>query len=175
MYIERISKNLCPSSKHNSWTFSPLLNHLEDTVQAVNEEFGGQVVRYPVQQHRQLSAPGIRGDTGDHYGTLKVILKGDLEGPPNDIIIDAWRDRIQLPGGIEKFSIRQAKGGPPSKPIEIKLTGGDAETLKAASLEVQNTLRRYPGVSNIDDDLPFGAEQLVVKLTPQGRQLDLSS
>ena len=151
------------------------LNHLEDTAQAVNEELGDQVIRHTVQQHRQLSAPGVRGGTGDHYGTLKVILTGELEGPPNDVIIDAWRDKIRLPGGIEKFSIRQAQGGPPSKPIEIKLTGGDAETLKAASLEVQNTLRRYPGVSNIDDDLPFGAEQLVVKLTPQGRQLDLSS
>ena len=151
------------------------LNHLEDTAQAVNEELGGQVIRYTVQQHRQLSAPGVRGGTGDHYGTLKVILTGELEGPPNDVIIDAWRDKIQLPGGIEKFSIRQAQGGPPSKPIEIKLTGGNAETLKAASLEVQNALRRYPGVSNIDDDLPFGAEQLVVQLTPQGRQLNLSS
>ena len=142
------------------------LNHLEDTAQAVNEELGSQVIRYTVQQHRQLSAPGVRGGTGDHYGTLKVILTGELEGPPNDVIIDAWRDKIQLPGGIEKFSIRQAQGGPPSKPIEIKLTGGNAETLKAASLEVQNALRRYPGVSNIDDDLPFGAEQLVVQLTP---------
>ena len=151
------------------------LNHLEVTAQTVNEELGGQVIRYTVQQHRQLSAPGIRGGAGDQYGTLKVILTGDLEGPPNDVIIDAWRDKIQLPGGIEKFSIRQARGGPPSKPIEIKLTGGNAETLKAASLEVQDTLRRYPGVSNIDDDLPFGAEQLVVQLTPQGRQLDLSS
>ena len=128
-----------------------------------------------MQQHRQLSAPGVRGVTGDHYGTLKVILTGELEGPPNDEIIDAWRAKIQLPGGIEKFSIRQAQGGPPSKPIEIRLTGGNADTLKAASLEVQDRLRRYPGVSNIDDDLPFGAEQLVVKLTPQGRQLNLSS
>ncbi|MEE2820356.1 MAG: efflux RND transporter permease subunit [Pseudomonadota bacterium] len=151
------------------------LTHLEDTAQAVNEEYGGQVIRYTVQQHRQLSAPGVRGGTGDHYGTLKVILTGELESPPNDVIIDAWRNKIQLPGGIEKFSIRQAQGGPPSKPIEIKLTGGNAEALKAASLEVQNALRRYPGVSNIDDDLPFGAEQLVVQLTPQGRQLDLSS
>ncbi len=151
------------------------LNHLQDTAQAVNEELGGQVIRYTVQQHRQLSAPGVRGGTGDHYGTLKVILTGELEGPPNDVIVDAWRDKIQLPGGIEKFSIRQAQGGPPSKPIEIKLTGGNAETLKGASLEVQNALRRYPGVSNIDDDLPFGAEQLVVQLTPQGRQLNLSS
>ena len=42
-------------------------------------------------------------------------------------------------------------------------------------MRFKNRLRRYPGVSNIDDDLPFGAEQLVVKLTPQGHQLDLSS
>ncbi|MEK9669422.1 MAG: efflux RND transporter permease subunit [Gammaproteobacteria bacterium] len=151
------------------------LNHLEDTARAVNEEFGGTVIRHTLQQHRQLSAPGVRGGTGDHYGTLKVILTGELDGPPNDLIIDAWRAKIQLPGGIEKFSIRQAQGGPPSKPIEIKLTGGNTDTLKSASLEVQDALRRYPGVSNIDDDLPFGAEQLVVKLTPQGRQLNLSS
>ena len=151
------------------------LDHLEETVRIVNEEFGGTVIRHALQQHRQLSAPGVRGVTGDHYGTLKVILTGELEGPPNDEIIDAWRAKIQLPGGIEKFSIRQAQGGPPSKPIEIRLTGGNADTLKAASLEVQDKLRRYPGVSNIDDDLPFGAEQLVVKLTPQGRQLNLSS
>ncbi|MEG3593727.1 MAG: efflux RND transporter permease subunit [Pseudomonadota bacterium] len=151
------------------------LDHLEETVRIVNEEFGGTVIRHALQQHRQLSAPGVRGVTGDHYGTLKVILTGELEGPPNDEIIDAWRAKIQLPAGIEKFSIRQAQGGPPSKPIEIRLTGGNADTLKAASLEVQDKLRRYPGVSNIDDDLPFGAEQLVVKLTPQGRQLNLSS
>ena len=55
----------------------------------MNEELGGQVIRYTVQQHRQLSAPGIRGGAGDQYGTLKVILTGDLEGPPNDVIIDA--------------------------------------------------------------------------------------
>ncbi|NBR74661.1 MAG: efflux RND transporter permease subunit [Gammaproteobacteria bacterium] len=151
------------------------LDHLEETANAVNDEFGGTVIRHTLMQHRQLSAPGVRGGTGDHYGTLKVMLTSKLDGPPNDVVIDAWRQKIQLPGGIEKFSIRQAQGGPPSKPIEIKLTGGNADTLKAASLEIQDRLRRYPGVSNIDDDLPFGAEQLVVRLTPQGRQLNLTS
>ena len=151
------------------------LDHLEKTANTVNDEFGGTVIRHTLMQHRQLSAPGVRGGTGDHYGTLKVMLTSELDGPPNDVVIDAWRQKIQLPGGIEKFSIRQAQGGPPSKPIEIKLTGGNADTLKAASLEIQDRLRRYPGVSNIDDDLPFGAEQLVVRLTPQGRQLNLTS
>ena len=151
------------------------LTHLEDTLDAVNAEFGGDVIRHAVKLHRRLSAPGVRGGEGDQYGTLKVLLTGNLDGPPNDEILDAWRARIVLPAGIEKFSIRQAQGGPPSKPIEIKLTGGDPATLKAASLELQDAIRRYPGVSNIDDDLPFGAEQLVVKLTPQGRQLNLST
>lgn len=151
------------------------LNHLEATADAVNTEFGGTVIRHSLKLHRQLSAPGVRGGTGDQYGTLKVILTGELDGPANDVVIDLWREKIQLPAGIEKFSIRQATGGPPSKPIEVKLTGGNAETLKAASLTLQDALRRYPGVSNIDDDLPFGAEQLVVKLTPQGRQLNLST
>ncbi len=151
------------------------LNHLEATADAVNAEFGGTVIRHSLKLHRQLSAPGVRGGTGDQYGTLKVILTGELDGPANDVVIDVWREKIQLPAGIEKFSIRQATGGPPSKPIEVKLTGGNAETLKAASLTLQDALRRYPGVSNIDDDLPFGAEQLVVKLTPQGRQLNLST
>jgi multidrug efflux pump subunit AcrB len=151
------------------------LRHLESTADQVNAEFGGTVIRHTLKLHRQLSAPGVRGGTGDQYGTLKVILTGELDGPPNDVVIDVWREKIQLPAGIEKFSIRQASGGPPSKPIEIKLTGGTADTLKAASLTLQDALRRYPGVSNIDDDLPFGAEQLVVKLTPQGRQLNLST
>ncbi len=151
------------------------LAHLEETADQVNDAYQGTVIRHTLQLHRQLSAPGVRGGTGDQYGTLKVMLTGDVDGPPNDEIIDAWRALIQLPAGIEKFSIRQATGGPPSKPIEIKLTGGSAETLKAASLTVQDALRRYPGVSNIDDDLPFGAEQLVVRLTPQGRQLNIST
>ncbi len=151
------------------------LNHLEETAKEVNSQFNGTIIRHALQQHGQLSGPGIRGGIGDHYGTLMVYHKGELDGPANDVIIDAWREKIQLPGGIEKFSIRQAQGGPPSKPIEIKLTGGSAENLKIASLEIQNILKRYPGVSNIDDDLPFGAEQLVVKITPQGRQLNLSS
>ena len=151
------------------------LNHLEETAKEVNSHFDGTIIRHTLQQHGQLSGPGIRGGIGDHYGTLKVILTGELDGPANDVIIDAWREKIRLPSGIEKFSIRQAQGGPPSKPIEIRITGGTAENLKMASLEIQNILKRYPGVSNIDDDLPFGAEQLVVKITPQGRQLNLSS
>ena len=74
------------------------LDHLEETANAVNDEFGGTVIRHTLMQHRQLSAPGVRGGTGDHYGTLKVMLTSELDGPPNDVVIDAWRQRIQVAG-----------------------------------------------------------------------------
>ena len=44
------------------------LEHLEETVNAVNNEFGVDVVRHTLMQHRQLSAPGMRAETGDHSG-----------------------------------------------------------------------------------------------------------
>jgi len=47
--------------------------------------------------------------------------------------------------------------------------------LKAASIELQAALMRYQGVSNIDDDLPWGKEQLIYRLTPTGRRLGLDT
>lgn len=151
------------------------LASLAASLAATEAQFAEPVIRYAVRQHRQLSGPGIQAVQGDHVGTLKVMLVGDVNGPTNDEVLEAWRANIQLPAGIEKFSIRQATGGPPSKPVEVKLTGQSIARLKDASLVLQEQLKRYPGVSNVDDDLPFGAEQLVVTLTPEGRNMGLTA
>ena len=88
------------------------LEHLEgDSRMQSTTSSGVDAIRHTLMQHRQLSAPGMRAETGDHFGTLKVVLTGKLDGPPNEAIIDAWRQKIQLPAGMEKFSIRQARGG----------------------------------------------------------------
>jgi multidrug efflux pump subunit AcrB len=36
-------------------------------------------------------------------------------------------------------------------------------------------MRRMPGVNNVHDDLPYGRDQWVFKLTPEGRALGLSA
>jgi multidrug efflux pump subunit AcrB len=151
------------------------LASLEQSLATTEAQFEAPFARYAVRQHRQLTGPGIQTIRGDHVGTLKVMLVGDVDGPTNNVVIDAWRANIQLPAGIEKFSIRQTTGGPPSKPIEVKLTGQSITRLKEASVALQADLKRYAGVSNVDDDLPFGAEQLIVTLTPEGRQMGLTS
>ncbi len=76
-------------------------------------------------------------------------------------------------GRYEKIQHQYQPGRPPGKPIEIKLTGKNTDRLKQASLAVQDALRAYPGLSNIDDDLPFGTSQLIYSLNAQGHAAGL--
>ena len=155
------------------------LNHLEDTLYTTNEELGGHLVQTTIMHHGAAAgfpSPGGRQDkSGDEYGTLmaEVYVGADRE-ISNDELIQKWRDKIRLPAGLEQLTISQPEAGPPGKPIEVKLTGNDAGTLKDASLLLQERLREFSGVSNVDDDLPYGKEQLTFQLTPQGRALGLS-
>ncbi|MDA0424929.1 efflux RND transporter permease subunit, partial [Stutzerimonas frequens] len=113
--------------------------------------------------------------TGEAYGSLYVeLVPADSRPIRNQELVDAWRQRIRLPAGVEKFSIDMAQAGPPGKPIEVKLTGSDIRVLKQASLELQNTLTRYAGLSNIDDDLPWGSSQLIYRLTPAAEAAGLT-
>ena len=155
------------------------LTHLEDTLYATNEDLGGHLVQTSIMHHGAAAgfpSPGGRQDkSGDEYGTLMVeVYIGSDRKISNDELIQQWRTKIQLPAGLEQLTITQPEAGPPGKPIEVKLTGSDAVTLKEASLDLQERLREFTGVSNVDDDLPYGKEQLTFQLTPQGRALGLS-
>ena len=69
---------------------------------------------------------------------------------------------------------RPRRGGPPGRDVDVSLQGDDANKLKAAALELQETLKGIAGISGIEDDLPFGPEQLIYSLNAQGRALGLS-
>ncbi len=155
------------------------LDHLEDTLYRTDKELGGHLVQTTIMHHGAAAgfpSPGGRQDkSGDEYGTLMVeVYIGSDREISNDELIQAWREKIQLPAGLEQLTIAQPEAGPPGKPIEVKLTGNEAGTLKEASLDLQERLRKFTGVSNVDDDLPYGKEQLTFQLTPQGRALGLS-
>jgi multidrug efflux pump subunit AcrB len=57
----------------------------------------------------------------------------------------------------------------------VRLTGNNAENLKAAALELAETMQTIQGVSNTEDDMPFGREQLIYRLTPAGEALGLTT
>ncbi|WP_426416924.1 efflux RND transporter permease subunit [Aestuariirhabdus sp. LZHN29] len=153
------------------------LDYLEEKLFEADAALGGGLVVHAISMHKQGLINDFSGlfDSGDEFGALKVeILSADSRELTNQQIIDAWRSRIQLPPGIEKFSIAQQQAGPPGKPIEIKLVGGDVGSLKEASLALQADLSGYLGVSNVDDDLPYGREQIIYRLKPAAQALGLT-
>jgi multidrug efflux pump subunit AcrB len=58
--------------------------------------------------------------------------------------------------------------------VQIRLTGNTAENLKDAALELAESLSTIAGVISVTDDMPYGREQLIYRLTPVGESLGLS-
>ena len=151
--------------------------HLEDSLKETEAHFGEELVDLAVarlgekeQAHRQ------RGSRGDQFASLRVqLVEPDHRATRNTEFIAAWRERIELAPGIESLSVTEVRPGPPGRDIEVSLTGTDAGDLKAAALDVAAVLASVPGVSGIEDDMPFGQEQLVVRLTPQASVLGLTA
>jgi multidrug efflux pump subunit AcrB len=113
--------------------------------------------------------------TGERAGSIYVeLLSSDLRHTDNRDFIDNWRNRIELPPGIESFQITSSRIGPPRRDITLRLTGTTPHRLKAAALDLAQTLETIPGVSAIDDDLPYGKEQLIYQLNPAGEAMGLS-
>ena len=89
-------------------------------------------------------------------------------------IFQAWRSHVKKPAGLEKFNIREESAGPPGEDLEIRLSGGIPEKLKAASLPCNKNWEKFPDCHLPRDDLRYGKEQAVFSLTPLGRALGLT-
>ena len=123
---------------------------------------------------------GVQGEDrnikrGDQFGSLLVeLVESDERRIRNAEFIEAWKSEITLAAGIESFAITERRAGPPGRDAEVRLTGADAHTLKDAALELARELGARPGVTSVDDDMPFGPEQLIYDLTPLGQSLGLT-
>ena len=52
--------------------------------------------------------------------------------------------------------------------------GSSLVAVKSAALTLKNVLIDIPGVSGVEDDMPYGREQIILRLTPTGEALGLS-
>ncbi len=152
------------------------LDHLELTLKQTEQELGGELVDAIIQHQRKalFTQDNAIGNSGDEFGALYVqLVNSEKRHVPNETFLRRWREKVQQPAGLERLNIAQRSGGPPGQPIEIKLTGGEVDVLKQASLQLQESLKSYAGVSNVDDDLPYGREQWIYELTSTGTALGL--
>ena len=143
------------------------IGHLEHTLKETEAHFGEALVELAVAR---------LGEQGDQFASLRVQLVGpDGRETRNTEFIAAWRERIEPAPGLESLSLTEVRDGPPGRDVEVSLTGNDPGALKAAALELASVLVTVPGVSGIEDDMPFGQEQFIVRLTPQASALGLTA
>lgn len=156
-------------------TVREFLNHLENTLAATDSEYSQELVDTAIRYERRAQfVVNAAAETGNEFGSIFVQLHdAEQRNLPNVELIENWREKIITPAGLERLTITQSSGGPPGKPIEIKLTGADVSTLKAASEALQAVLQGYQGLANIDDDLPYGKEQWIYEVNSLGQSLGL--
>lgn len=119
---------------------------------------------------------GGGGLDGDNVGGIIVELTpSDGRNVRTSDFVAAWREKVKALPGLETFTIRPAQGGPPGRPVDVRLLGDDLEALKAAANEVRAVLARYPGVTDIEDDLTYGKQELILELSPQGKALGFTT
>ena len=149
---------------------------VEQALYQTDEEFGGGLVRVANLATGRVAASGGRqGQQGEQFASMTVeLVPSDQRSVRNEAFIDAWESRLQRPPGLEYLTITSRSGGHPGRDLEIRLTGQDAKVLKQAALELSDALAAVPGVTAVEDDMPYGQQQLVYRLTPLGESLGLS-
>ena len=152
------------------------VTHLTDALRETEAHFGEPLVEVAVARLGEIARDdGQIGSRGDQFADLMVeLVEPDQRNTRNAGFIAAWRERIVPPPGLESLSLVEQRGGPPGRDVDVSLTGSEAGALKAAALELASALATVPGVSGVGDDLPFGQEQLVYRLTPQANALGLT-
>lgn len=124
----------------------------------------------------EVGRPSVSPASGDHIGGVIVELKAsDERDVRTDALITAWREEVRPLAGVDILTILAAQGGPPGRDVDIRLSGPDIDALKAASRETQALLKRYPGVSSIEDDLPYGKLEAIIEVTPDGRAMGFTT
>ncbi len=114
--------------------------------------------------------------SGDNRGGMMVeLISADLREVRTADFIAAWRQEIREMPGLQRIALTERIGGPPGRELDIRLKGNNVEGLKNAAEEVKALLTKFRGVSDIEDDLPIGKQEIILELTPRGRALGFTT
>lgn len=115
-------------------------------------------------------------ETGAHVATVSVDLLPSAERTSRpDEIMALWRDIVGPVPDVISLKYAESTIGPAGIAIDLRLKGDDLEQLKAASVELQDWLWRYDGVTSILDDLRPGKRELRITLNDAAAPMGITA
>ncbi len=149
------------------------LDEVEQALYDVEQELGEGLINLVLRRHG--TQEGQSRGSGDHFGSIRVeLVDPDQRDVRNREIIEAWRAKLPPIPGRESLSVIEPRAGPPGSDLDIRLVGDNIHQVKAVAVKLAEIVRQIPGVSGVEDDAPYGREQMVLKLTPTAQALGLS-
>ena len=158
-----------------------MVRELERALNEAEAELTGGAGGLVAMSLGQIGKPAGRPNefflgTGDHIGAMRVELRlADQRAIRTQTLIEEWRSRVRPMPGLETMTILERQAGPPGREIDIRVTGDDVRALKAAAADVRTLLARFPGVSDIEDDTPYGKRETILTVSPRGRALGFTT
>ena len=153
------------------------IDQVERALYETDRELGGGLVRVArVAYGLGYFSNARQTQRGDQFASVLVeLVPSDARSVSNQTFVQHWRDKLALPPGLEYLTMTVRTGGHPGRDLEVRLRGGDPDRLKAAALDLSAALEGVPGVGSVEDDMPFGEQQLVFRLRPLGESLGLTA
>jgi multidrug efflux pump subunit AcrB len=163
---------------------SAMLEELERSLYATDEEIRGKNLDQKSNVSvvvRVIGAPQGRSvslkSKGDHLGSLAIeLIDSEQRNTRTQAFIDSWMEHINEQPGLERLTIVERKeGGPQGRAVDIRLFNADLKTLKLAARALQEELSTIPGVFALEDNLPYGKQEIALELTPEGKSMGFTT
>jgi len=160
-----------------------MLDEMNRALNVVNQRYAEKYGTAPLD----FAQATLGGNVGRRFGGGSNKPK-DLIGGFQAALIDAdlrpyssfkfmrdWDAEIQSSPLVETLSLRSSRAGPGGDAVDVKFSGADAFTLKAAAEALKAGLNDTPGVSGLEDSLDFDKTELILTLTPRGEALGFTT
>jgi multidrug efflux pump subunit AcrB len=153
------------------------VTHIEESLMRVSrrhETVSGE----PIVKHR-ITVIGQSivtiGQSGAHVGSVQAIFVNseDRRVMSSKLKVE-WENEVGDIPGVQAMTFEEMEAGPPGAPIELWLQGQDIDTLRAASRDLQDRLKQFSGVSQVQSDYRTGRNELRLRLRPEARVLGVT-
>jgi len=152
------------------------LGRMQTTLNETEQALGGDFILHAVTTRGATQGAEGSSRSGDELGSMMIeLVPSDRRSVRNPQFITEWRSRLATPAGLDNLTITERQAGPPGRDVNVRLTGDNAENLKRAADELTQALATLPGVLDVEDDMPWGREQLIYQVNAYGEAMGLTT